>query len=70
MASKKMTYREAANRLREIMTGIEENRYDIDELVPVLKESRDLIEFCNGQLYKVEEEISKILENKTSNEEK
>lgn len=70
MAARKMTYNEAARRLKEIMTGIEENRYDIDELVPVLKESRDLIEFCNDKLYKVEEEVNKILENKSSTEEK
>lgn len=69
MAVKKMTYRDASKRLKEIMAGIEDNRFDIDELVPVLKEAKELIEFCNDKLYKVETEISKILENKPTSEE-
>lgn len=69
MAVKKMTYRDASKRLKEIMAGIEDNRFDIDELVPVLKEAKELIEFCNDKLYKVETEISKILENKPASEE-
>lgn len=69
MAVKKMTYRDASKRLKEIMAGIEENRYDIDELVPILKEAKELIAFCNDKLYKVESEISKILENKPGEEE-
>lgn len=69
MAVKKMTYRDASKRLKEIMAGIEDNRFDIDELVPVLKEAKELIEFCNDKLYKVETEISKILENKPALEE-
>lgn len=70
MVAKKMTYKDASKRLKEIMAGIEENKYDIDELVPILKESKELIDFCNDKLYKVETEISKILENRTENSEK
>lgn len=70
MVAKKMTYKDASKRLKEIMAGIEENKYDIDELVPILKESKELIDFCNDKLYKVEAEISKILENRAENSEK
>lgn len=70
MVAKKMTYKDASKRLKEIMAGIEENKYDIDELVPILKESKELIDFCNDKLYKVETEISKILENRAENSEK
>lgn len=70
MVAKKMTYKDASKRLKEIMVGIEENKYDIDELVPILKESKELIDFCNDKLYKVETEISKILENRVENSEK
>lgn len=70
MVAKKMTYKDASKRLKEIMAGIEENKYDIDELVPILKESKELIDFCNDKLYKVETEISKILENRVENSEK
>lgn len=70
MVAKKMTYKDASKRLKEIMAGIEENKYDIDELVLILKESKELIDFCNDKLYKVETEISKILENRAENSEK
>ena len=43
MATRKITYGAAMKRLEEIMDGIENNRFDIDELVPVLKEAKELM---------------------------
>lgn len=67
MISKKMTYRQAISRLEEIMAGIEKNQYDIDELVPILKESKELMDYCKEKLFKVESEVNKILDDKSDN---
>ena len=72
MATRKITYGAAMKRLEEIMDGIENNRFDIDELVPVLKEAKELIAYCNDKLYKVDKEkvdkeIAGIISSKDDN---
>ena len=67
MATRKLTYGAAMKRLEEIMDGIENNRFDIDELVPVLKEAKELIAYCNDKLYKVDKEIAGIISSKDDN---
>ena len=57
-----MKYEEAMKRLDEIVSGIEENKMDIDQIGESLKEARELIKFCKDNLYKTDEEIKKILE--------
>ncbi|MBO7415040.1 MAG: exodeoxyribonuclease VII small subunit [Bacteroidaceae bacterium] len=54
-------YEEAMKRLEEIVSGIEGNKLDIDQIGDSLKEARDLIKFCKDKLYKTDEEINKIL---------
>lgn len=54
-------YEEAMKRLEEIVSGIEGNKLDIDQIGDSLKEARDLIKFCRDKLYKTDEEINKIL---------
>jgi len=49
-------------RLEEIVSGIEENKLDIDQIGERMKEARELIKFCRDKLYKTDEEIRKILE--------
>jgi len=49
-------------RLEEIVSGIEENKLDIDRIGESLKEARELIKSCRDKLYKTDEEIKKILE--------
>ena len=48
-------------RLEEIVSRIEENKMDIDQIGESLKEARELIKFCKDKLYKTDEEIKKIL---------
>ena len=55
-------YEDAMKRLEEIVSGIEGNKLDIDQIGDSLKEARDLIKFCKDKLYKTDEEIKKILE--------
>jgi len=56
-------YEEAMKRLEEIVSRIEENKMDIDQIGDSLKEARELIKFCKDKLYKTDEEIRKILDS-------
>lgn len=62
MAAKKETYSEAMKRLEEIVSRIESNELDIDQLGKYLQEAQKLIKFCKNKLYKADAEIKKILE--------
>ena len=61
MATKKETYSEAMRRLEAIVSQIESNELDIDELGNQLKEAQKLIKFCRDKLYKADVEIKKML---------
>ena len=62
MATKKETYTEAMKRLEAIVSQIESNELDIDELANRLKEAQRLIKYCREKLYKADVEIKKMLE--------
>jgi len=62
MAVKKQTYKEAMYKLEQIVSQIENNELDIDQLGDKLKEAQVLIKFCKDKLYKADEEIQKILD--------
>ena len=62
MTAKKETYSEAMKRLEEIVSRIESNELDIDQLGEFLQEAQKLIKFCKNKLYKADAEIKKILE--------
>ena len=66
MATKKETYTEAMKRLEAIVSQIESNELDIDELANRLKEAQRLIKYC--KLYKADEEIKKMLEEGQNDE--
>lgn len=61
MAAKKETYAEAMKRLETIVSRIESNELDIDELGENLKEAQKLIKCCREKLYKADTEIKKML---------
>ena len=62
MAEKKETYNEAIERLRKIVGEIENGELDVDVLSEKVKEATRLIKVCKEKLYKVDEEVKKILE--------
>lgn len=64
MATKKETYNQAMEKLERIVSQVENNELDIDSLGEKLKEAQTLIGFCKGKLYKADEEIKRILEQK------
>lgn len=59
--AKKETYAEAMKRLEGIVSRIEGNELDIDELADQLKEAQRLIKYCRDKLYKADGEIRKML---------
>lgn len=58
----KMRYSEAVARLEEIMAKVQSGRIDIDELAGLLKEAQEIVRFCRGKLYKVDEEVKALLD--------
>ena len=62
MAKKEETYKEAVERLRQIVGEIEGGDLDVDLLSERVKEATRLIKLCKEKLYKVDEEVKKALE--------
>ncbi len=60
MAVKEITYEQSIKRLEEIVSMIDNNEIDIDNLATTLKEAQKLIKLCNDKLYKVDAEVKKI----------
>ncbi len=56
------TYNEAVAKLREIVADIEKGELDVDLLAERVKEASRLIKLCKEKLFKVDEEVKKILE--------
>jgi exodeoxyribonuclease VII small subunit len=61
MEEKKPTYEEAMKRLEQIVSAIDSGTLDIDLLSQHLKEAQTLLAFCRDKLYKVDEEIKRLL---------
>ena len=57
-----MTYNEAYSKLQEIVSMIESNELDIDELSLKIKEASALLKICKDKLYKANEDTQKILD--------
>ena len=57
-----MKYEDAIKELETIVSQIEKNELDIDQLTERLKEAQKLIKFCKDKLYKTDEKIKTMLE--------
>lgn len=66
---KKETYSQAMNRLEKIVSQIDNNELEIDELAERIKEANEIIAFCESKLTKADQEIEKILAKKQESEE-
>jgi exodeoxyribonuclease VII small subunit len=62
MTNQTITYNEAVAKLRKIVADIETGEMDIDLLSEKVKEATQLIKFCKEKLFKVDEEIKKVIE--------
>ena len=56
-----MKYEEAIKELEAIVSQIEKNELDIDQLTERLKEAKELVKLCKDKLYKTDEEIKSML---------
>ena len=52
-----MKYEEAIKELEAIVSQIEKNELDIDQLTERLKDAKELVKLCKDKLYKTDEEI-------------
>ncbi len=57
-----MKYEEAIQQLETIVSQIENNELDIDQLADHLKEAQKLIKLCKDKLYKTDEKIKALLD--------
>ncbi|MBR4312069.1 MAG: exodeoxyribonuclease VII small subunit [Bacteroidaceae bacterium] len=57
-----MKYEEAIKELENIVSQIEKNELDIDQLTERLKVAQQLIKQCRDKLHKTDEEIKAMLE--------
>ncbi len=61
MAKKELKYGEAMQEMEEILSRIENEELDVDELSTTVKRVSFLVKFCRDKLYKTEAEVEKIL---------
>ena len=61
MTTKKQKYSEAFKELETILTKLENQELDVDQLSEYVKRASELIKFCRSKLRDTEEEIEKIL---------
>lgn len=59
---RKKKHNEAIEKLRKIVAEIENGDLDVDILSEKVKEATRLIKLCKEKLYKVDEEVKKVLE--------
>ena len=62
MAKKTESYQEAVGKLRQIVNEIENGDLDVDLLSEKVREATRLIKLRKEKLYKVDEEVKKVLE--------
>ena len=56
------SYGQAAERLEEILTKIEEGQVDIDELSGLVEEAATLVQLCRGKIQAAEVQVKTITE--------
>jgi exodeoxyribonuclease VII small subunit len=60
--TREASYGDAAARLEEILTRIEEGEVDIDELSGLVGEAARLVELCRGKIHAAEVQVKTITE--------
>ena len=60
--AKELSYGEAAARLEEILSRIEEGKVDIDELSGLVAEAAGLVALCRGKIHSAEVQMKTITE--------
>ncbi|MEE4197598.1 MAG: exodeoxyribonuclease VII small subunit [Bacteroidales bacterium] len=63
MAHKELSYNEAINEIEDILSKIENEELDVDELSSKVKRVSVLIKKCKKKLTETEDQVQKILED-------
>ena len=63
MEDHKLNYKEALAEIEDIVSKLENNQLDVDELSEKVKKVSGLITFCKSKLHETEEEVEKILKS-------
>ncbi|MBP3253296.1 MAG: exodeoxyribonuclease VII small subunit [Bacteroidales bacterium] len=63
MENSEMTYSQAYDELRRIMSCIEQGGISVDELTENISKASQLIAFCKEKLHKIELDTDKLLED-------
>jgi exodeoxyribonuclease VII small subunit len=61
MAKKKQSYKEALSEIESILSQIENEELDVDELASQVEKVSQLIKVCKDKLRKTEDDVEKIL---------
>jgi len=61
MSKKNLTYSAAAQELDEILTQLQDEAIDVDELSAKVKRAMELIRFCKEKITKTEMEVKKVI---------
>ena len=61
MTKKPGRYIDAINEIEQIITEIENNELDVDDLTEKIRRASELLKFCKTKLRTTEEEIQKII---------
>lgn len=59
----KLSYKGAMAEIEQIVTQLEENKLDVDELSAKVKRVSELIAFCKAKLHDTETEVENILKS-------
>ena len=63
MSSNQVKYREAVERLDEIISQLDNEDVDVDELAAQVKEAVELIRACKAKIDKAELEVKKVVDD-------
>ena len=58
-----ISYEAAVEKLRAIISELEEGVMKIDDLTAKLEEAKQLLAFCNAKLEQTENDVTKLLDN-------
>ena len=61
--SEKVTYKQALQRIEQIVSEIEGDNPDVDRLTDLVKEGLELLNFCKKHLKDTEQELSTALQD-------
>lgn len=63
MSDKKIAYKQAIERIEELVAKIEGDEPDVDNLSHMVNEALDLLKFCKQHLHKTEDDLNKSLQD-------